>query len=277
MSAASFLALDRVIAQDPGGRGIGRLRDPHALEAAARSLVTCRQVTLVSGFFIVDAGACETDGPPGTLALGDALARLGAEVQYLTDRHCHDVFHAAGFTPLHRYRPTMTPPRDGHLVAIERLGRGADGRYRNMAGVDVGARTEPVDELFLAARPPVATVGVGDGGNEIGMGRVRSQVVAHVAHGAAIACVVPTDHLVVAGTSNWGAWGLVAALSLLVGCDLLPSAAAATEQFERLLAAGAVDGKLGRPGRSVDGIPWDDNLRLLADLRRIVADATRAA
>ena len=41
----------------------------------------------------------------------------------------------------------------------------------------------------------------------------------------AIGCVLYMSHLVVAGTSNWGAYGVVAALSYLRGRDLLHSAA----------------------------------------------------
>jgi hypothetical protein len=57
---------------------------------------------------------------------------------------------------------------------------------------------------------------VGDGGNEIGMGALpRALIAQDVAHGESIACATAADHLIVAGVSNWGAWGLVAALAVL--------------------------------------------------------------
>src|SRR5258705_140784 len=65
--------------------------------------------------------------------------------------------------------------RPTHLVAIERPGRARDGTYRNMRGADVSAWNARIDELFV--RPGrVTTVGVGDGGNEIGMGNVRARL-----------------------------------------------------------------------------------------------------
>src|SRR5918995_195414 len=57
-----------------------------------------------------------------------------------------------------------------HAVAIERCGRSADGRPRNMRGVDVSPWTAPLDDLFLAG--PWIRLAVGDGGNEIGMGKL---------------------------------------------------------------------------------------------------------
>ena len=60
------------------------------------------------------------------------------------------------------------------------------------------------------------TIGVGDGGNEIGMGRVEDYAIEGVVdHGENIACTVPTDQLVVAGTSNRGAHALVCAMRAL--------------------------------------------------------------
>src|SRR5262245_43513250 len=149
----------------------------------------------------------ETDGPPGAAVLGRALRRLGARVRYTSDAGAlppieaslrsldepTDVFAYpegadAAAEVLARERPT-------HLIAIERPGRSRGGDYLNMRGISVAEWNRPLDEMFLLARrgsprtrraghgrsgmngggagsPPV-TIGVGDGGNEIGMGSVR--------------------------------------------------------------------------------------------------------
>ena len=100
-----------------------------------------------------------------------------------------------------------------HAVAIERCGRSADGRPRNMRGVDVSPWTAPLDDLFLAG--PWVRLAVGDGGNEIGMGKLPAGLIARtVPNGEKIACVTSCDQLVVAGVSNWGAYGLMAALAV---------------------------------------------------------------
>src|SRR5439155_23312534 len=136
------------------------------------------------------------------------------------------------------FRPT-------HLVAVERPGRAADGGYYNARGGSVADANAPLDALFLRRRNGTVTIGVGDGGNEIGMGRVRARIVRDIPHGAKIASVVRTDHLVVAGTSNWGAWGLAAHLGLAVGRDLLHSPDDEARLTRRMIAAGAVDGLTG--------------------------------
>ncbi|MGH7048364.1 MAG: glutamate cyclase domain-containing protein, partial [Stellaceae bacterium] len=99
-----------------------------------------------------------------------------------------------------------------HAIAIERCGRSADGRPRNMRGEDIAAHTASLDELFAAG--PWDTIAIGDGGNEIGMGALPRELIAqHVAMGETIACVTPAHHLIVAGVSHWGAYALIGALA----------------------------------------------------------------
>ena len=61
------------------------------------------------------------------------------------------------------------------------------------------------------AGPSRVCTAIGDGGNELGMGSALQAVRAAIPLGETIACVVPCDNLLVAGVSNWGAWGLIAA------------------------------------------------------------------
>src|SRR5262245_40407762 len=70
---------------DLGDRGIGRLVQPGAMAAAARTLASARRVVLVTGFVARPEWTAETDGPSGTVVLGRALRRLGARVRYLAD------------------------------------------------------------------------------------------------------------------------------------------------------------------------------------------------
>ena len=50
------------------------------------------------------------------------------------------------------------------------------------------------------------------------MGRVGQRVVQHVPRGEQIASSVSTDLLLAAGVSNWGGYGLAAALHVLRSC-----------------------------------------------------------
>ncbi len=281
-------ALENFIAADPGGRNVLGLLRPGHLRLAAQSLRHARRVAITSGFHILAAGASETDGPPGAKALGDALAACGVEVVYVTDGSGAPLFEALEARPLHLVEIAADAPDRraravraldaldaSHLVAIERAGRSRDGTYRNMRGADISAATSAIDELFLeAADRGIPTVGIGDGGNEIGMGEVLARVIRDVDLGERIACVVPTDLVIVSGVSNWGAYGLVGALSLLEGRDLLPSAAVAAEHVQAAVAAGAVDGPSGRPEALVDGLPLASSIAALEGIRAHVRGGT---
>ena len=56
-------------------------------DAAERILVNKGTVFISTGFYIVYAKAPETDGPPGSIALGNALKKLGYKVIYLSLIH----------------------------------------------------------------------------------------------------------------------------------------------------------------------------------------------
>jgi hypothetical protein len=264
--------IERIVARDPGGRGIANLVQWGALAAAAKTLWGTRQAGIISGFYLPVPQVGETDGPPGAKALGCALENLGSDVVYLTDALNAPLFAALGLARVEVFRPGMLAELAvTHLVSIERPGRAADGRYYSMSARDISAFTAPLDELFLHARERhMATVAIGDGGNEIGMGNVRERVRQDVPHGATIACVVECDHLIVAGVSNWGAYGLVGALSVLAGRDLLPSAVEAEADIRAIVRAGAADGQTFRNEPTVDNLPLDAHLAVLADIRAIV-------
>ena len=63
------------------------------------------------------------------------------------------------------------------------------------------------------------TCNVGDGGNELGMGKVLEQVCKHIPRGDVIASAFPATHVIAAGTSDWGGYGLARALSVLAELD----------------------------------------------------------
>src|SRR4029450_12706248 len=139
-----------------------------------------------------------------------------------------------------------------HLVAMRRPRRNRAGDYLSMRGESVREWNGPLDALFLArgargARRPI-TIGVGDGGNEIGRGNVRARVALLSPTARRFASIVTVDHLVVAGTSNWGAYGIVAELSRLAGRDLLHSSDEEQAMVVACVQAGAVDGGTRRGG-----------------------------
>jgi len=283
--------VDDLLAFDPGRRGIGGFFVKGGAAAAARALQRARRVLLTTGFTVGD-GLPETDGPPGTASLGRALRQLDAEVTYVTDASVVPLIEAA-LRAVGEPAPHITTfPSDGdaasaarrllkehaptHLVSIERPGRTASGDYLNARGLTVRPWNAPIDALFLGAPRRVTTVGVGDGGNEIGMGNVRARIGRAGALARTIASVVKVDHLVVAGTSNWGAYGIVAELSALTGRPLLHSADEERKMVQACVDAGAVDGLTRRPEPTVDGLPLEAHVGML-ELLRLVSAAPATA
>ncbi|HZV04136.1 MAG TPA: DUF4392 domain-containing protein [Gemmataceae bacterium] len=153
-----------------------------------------------------------------------------------------------------------------HLLALERVGPGSDGRCHNMHGRDVSDEMCPAHLLFddiARQSPPFCTIGIGDGGNEIGMGKIPADVIAcNIPNGERIACRVPTDHLIVAGVSNWGAYALAAGVAVLRG-QRLPASLFDVERERELLQimveqGPLVDGVTAKQTVSVDGLAFDD-------------------
>jgi hypothetical protein len=293
--SARIAAIEALVCRDVG-RQTGELIAATAggLLTAAQSLATARSVGLITGFFVPRAvvPAPETDGPVGTALLAAALAACGLPVRIAVDRPSAKVVRAAieaaaqdvaldevsvGHRPdIDRLIGIWQGAAVSHAVSIERCGRAADGRPRNMRGVDISDWTAPLEDLFLAG--PWTKIAVGDGGNEIGMGQLPAALIARsVPNGEKIACVVPCDHLIVAGVSNWGAYGLMAALAVLradwYGMIAPYLTAERDLAVTRLIVtkAGAVDGVTARPEATVDGFGPEVHGALIEKLARIAA------
>ena len=289
-----FDAIEALVCRDLG-RGTQALMEATRgeLGAAARSLATAKKVGLITGFFVPrgEVAAAETDGPVGTALLGAALAACGVATRTAVDAPCADVVavaaEAAGgqgpvdvVADIAVAAETWRQAGVDHVISIERCGRGSDGKPRNMRGVDVSPWTAPLDDLFVGG--PWRKIGVGDGGNEIGMGKLPPGLIAqHVPNGAKIACVTTCDHLVVAGVSNWGAYGLMAALALVRNDWSSTIAKFLTAERDlsvtsAVVAAGGVDGVTARREPTVDGFGADVHGPLVEGLRRIACGEATA-
>jgi hypothetical protein len=192
-------------------------------------------------------------------------------------------------------------PHPTHLIAIERVGPGytivslrrdartsehdlaeftrtvpetEQGRPRSMRGRDLSALTRPAQLLFEDRRPGVTTIGIGDGGNEIGMGKIAWRTISrNIPNGGLIACRVPTDHLIVAGVSNWGGYALAAGVARLRNAPLpadLFDVECEREILRVMVEAGPlVDGVTAKPTVSVDGLSFEDHARPLVEIGRL--------
>lgn len=103
-----------------------------------------------------------------------------------------------------------------HVVAVERAGPASDGRCYSMKGIDLSPLLAPLEHIIYTARHHnTFSTGIGDGGNECGMGKVLDKVHQFIPRGGVVGCVVPTDNLIAASVSNWGAYALAAAMKVL--------------------------------------------------------------
>jgi hypothetical protein len=156
-------------------------------------------------------------------------------------------------------------------------------RCHTMRGIDISDVMSPAHRLFEPPGrwPGVTTLGIGDGGNEIGMGKIAWDTIRNnIPGGGLVACRVPTDHLIVCGVSNWGAYALAAGLAHLRRTPLHSRLYDPVVE-QRLLGVMVeqgplVDGVAGRPAATVDGLTWDEYARVLVRLAAIFPRRTRA-
>ena len=180
-----------------------------------------------------------------------------------------------------------------HLLAIERVGPShRDDRCHTMRGLDITDLMSPAHRLFeaIACEPEaqardsadsslalraqnqrITTIGIGDGGNELGMGKIPCDVIdRNISNGGLIACRVPAQHLIVAGVSNWGAYALAAGVAFLRGQALdasLFDPSRELEILEIMVDEGPlVDGVLGKPSATVDGLTWEQYAAVLTKI-----------
>ena len=230
------------------------------------------KVALLTGFDV--GGVPETDGPTGTYVMAKALMKLGYEPVVISEPALCAYFKELSM-PVREVSPDDGTAEMGALldelapvgiVSVERCGRNLHGLYCNMRGVDISGRTSPVDELVVqAARRDIPTIGVGDGGNEIGMGNVAHAIARKL---ALEPCVVTVDNLVVATVSNWGAYGIAHAMGKQAGRSLLPAFRQISDFYRYIVERGSVDGTNGKRQVSVDGFTMEQEREVVEALRR---------
>ncbi|XP_028677461.1 D-glutamate cyclase, mitochondrial-like [Erpetoichthys calabaricus] len=301
-------SLEGVIITDPGNRGIRALFVQDELLKASLSMSHAKSVLITTGFptHFNQNPPEETDGPPGALAMAAMLQALRKEVAIVVDLRALEMFQAiiaealkqgilkqpvpilsfqeAGQDAAKRFlchNGDPQSPRYDHLVAVERAGRARDGSYYNMRKVNIKHLVDSIDDLFIAAStiPGITTTGIGDGGNELGMGKVKEAVRKCMPNGDLIACDVAADHAIACGVSNWGGYAVACALYILNCClvherylrkavglprlsekpfwtEALPVVSKEEQMMHILVKFGIRSGKTGTLGMEVDGLPF---------------------
>ncbi len=258
----------------------------------------------------------ETDGPLGAASLGRALDfGMGARTVYICDEPHQEPIRAsveaAGISIIDRERfekrphtgvIEIHPPRDEPgaefargiieryrpkaVVFIEKTGPNAKGVHHTITGTAKDpAETGHAYHLADQARAGgIFTLGIGDGGNEIGNGVIHEAARAIQPQGKRCRCpcgggvitVTPTDVFISAAVSNWGAYGVSAQLAYaLKNPELLQSEEMEDFMLRRCVAAGATDGATAAQVLAVDGTGAATQRALVCMLHEIVRNALK--
>jgi hypothetical protein len=259
-----------------GARGMDRIRGAvpagYCARAAKLIIENKGRVLIGTGFPVV--GSFETDGPIGAIALYRVLEGLGYEPIFGCAPPISQVL-AGDFrtleVPILSWEATrpivesaLADIRPSVIVSIERPGVAKDGRYYNMRGKDISDVLAKFDLFFELCDCP--TIAVGDGGNEIGMGNIITEL----AQLPIVPSVTRCDELVIATVSNWGVYGIIAAMSRELRQDLF-SLFDPVEIVRHLVDRGAVDGKTGVAECTEDGFPLAVGLSIITQLRELAA------
>lgn len=273
-----------------------KLAEPMVIAAARLLDRPPARVALVTGAAVPDhMPRGENDGPFGAAVMARALHAIGHETTVVTDPDCAEPIQAlldryalpAAVTTVsledHREQDAICEAFD-LFVAIERLGGNVNGILHGVTGVPRTAHRANLDHLFASARAAgKPTIGIGDGGNEIGFGNIHRELSrdwsAHAAAdrtpcGGGIFTVVETDVLVVASTSNLGAYGVVAGLALLRGDPSLCHTAEDEVALHHVgVGLGLTDGATGTAIPWCDGISAASNAAFVRIMHEIVEQA----
>ncbi len=257
----------------------------------------------------------ETDGPPGAASVARAVdVALGAKPVVICEPHCMDGVRAsteaAGVSCLpedwFKVRGARAvalefpygPNTRGYvreavdrfhpkaMVFIEKGGPNEKGVFHTIMGT---AKTDDVmayGHYFLeeAAARKIFTIGIGDGGNEIGFGKIHAEAKKLQPAGEKCLCpcgsgvitVCETDVLICAAISNWGCYGLAAMLGFLTGrLDALHDEETQWRILEACVRAGAMDGSYARQVLGEDGVPVKTGQALITMLHRIISNASQ--
>ena len=244
------------------------------------------RVAIVTGIvFVPHLPKGEVDGTCGGAALARAFEMLGHQVDIMVETEMEGIMRALGRRLALKAAIVSTSNRSSDevrgwadrydiAVTIEKLGRNHDGIRHSTGASPLPPGDSYIDDSILAmnARTKM-TIGIGDGGNEIGFGKIHDHVQQLIAFGDTIPTVTPTKYLLPANVSNIGAYALTAAMALAFeNPALLLDGASVGQLIKDAIAEGAIDGGTADPNfYGDDGIPGEFHEKIVDLLGAIVS------
>lgn len=259
-------------------------------------------VVFASGFFDPPSMVDEGDGPIGAALLARSMcAMLDITPVFLTEvanmGRMEALARAAGldFAELELARVTpfkavmMPLPIDPQrakaeavrcldtiqpaaIITIEKPASCPRDRYHTGMGLDVTNVVGKINFIIEEARRrEVLTIGLGDGGNETGMGKILPTILEVVPTGKIIGTALETDILVVTSIANWGAYGIEACLAAALHMPhAIHTVADERRVVETAARSGLIDPVSGMANGWVDGTPPVVSESMLELLRQMV-------
>ena len=237
-----FPKLEQILLEDRSHRGVQHLFQETDLLCATLALSHAKQVAIIIGFpcLVEFEVKEETDGLPGALAICQALQCLGKSVTLIADagnralfQSCVDHVVKNGGLKHEIDVVTLKNPKKLEVggkgnpifdcfLAIERSRKNKNSAYITVKEKDISKLVDPIDNLFEEAQthPLVTTIAIGDGGNELGMGKSYEALKKHIPNGELLGCIVGCDFLIAAGVSNWAGYAIAAGLYAVSTCPL---------------------------------------------------------
>lgn len=233
----------------------------------------------------------ESDGPPGAAALARALDRLGYDVTIYSEEA-----NVMAIQEMEKILGTEVPVEtlamcdreQFHQISekldiclfTEKLGMNEVGVQHSVTGRAATGNRAYVDwiawEMNEAGK---ITMGIGDGGNEVGFGKVFMAARKLIEHGEECVCGcgggiitrTATTYLFPVSVSNWGAYALVAALAIgTKQTDLAVKPEEEAAMLHRCTEIGVIDGGTGELRFAIDGIDGEVSAGVVRMIQELV-------
>lgn len=261
-----------------------------------------RSVIITSGFFDPPSMIDEGDGPVGAAPFAKSLCiALDATPVFLTEvanmgrmtalaqamglevvdyRLAQATPFKASVFPLpidpvraeREAKRLLDETEPAALVAIEKPAPGKNGHYHTGIGLRVSDVVGKINFVVEEARRRgVLTIGMGDGGNEVGLGKIIDAVETVVPTGKTIGAAVDTDILVIGSIANWAAYGVEACIAAAMHQpEVMHSDADECRIVDAAARNGLIDPVTGIASGWIDGTPPICSASMLSLLREMV-------
>lgn len=170
------------------------------------------------------------------------------------------------------------------VISIECPGANSIGIYHNAVGLDVTSLEAKQDILFTKLQEKgVINIAIGDLGNEIGMGTISKHLEEYIPYAAkgkcncgcneGIAVATKADNIITSTVSDWGCYGLIAAIAYLKrDLDIMHTKEMEEEAMITASRSGMID-MYGWLVPAIDGFGLSMNMSIVNLMRECVSYA----